>query len=183
MFHYFKGNIKVLGNKKYLINDLLGIQVHYLGAQKKGEFFLYPYLDDNKKSVFYFCFDTSEQKEMFEETLKISGVGPKTAFQIVQLPKSDLQKAIKTLDAKYFQSIPGIGPKSAKKILLELKGNFDIDDIQKLDIDQKLYKSIVTSLKGFGYEADTVKKALQKYDGKITKENISTVIKWIISNI
>jgi Holliday junction DNA helicase RuvA len=53
--------------------------------------------------------------------LKISGIGPKTAFQIVQLPKESLENAIKTLDAKFFQAIPGIGPKSAKKILLELK--------------------------------------------------------------
>ncbi|MFZ2150445.1 MAG: Holliday junction branch migration protein RuvA [Candidatus Absconditicoccaceae bacterium] len=183
MLHYFRGDLKVIGNKKYLVNELFGIQVNYLGSQKKGEFFLYPYLDDNKKSVFYYCFNTADQKEMFEETLKISGIGPKTAFQIVKLPKADLQKAIKTLDVKYFQSIPGIGPKSAKKILLELKGNFDMDDLEKLDIDQKLYKSIITSLKGFGYEADTIKRALQKYDGKVTKENIPTVIKRIISNI
>jgi Holliday junction resolvasome RuvABC DNA-binding subunit len=87
------------------------------------------------------------------------------------------------LDVKYFQSIPWIWPKSAKKILLELKWNFDMDDLQKLDIDQKLYKSIVSSLKWFGYEADAIKRALQKYDGKVTKENISTVIKRIISNI
>jgi Holliday junction resolvasome RuvABC DNA-binding subunit len=183
MFHYFRWDIKMLWNKKYLINDTLGMQVNYLWSEKKWEFFLYPYIDDNKKSVFYYCFDKAEQKEMFEETLKISWVWPKTAFQIVKLPREDLQNAIKTLDAKYFQSIPWIWPKSAKKILLELKGNFDIDDLQKLDIDQKLYKSIVTSLKWFGYEADTIKKALQKYDGKITKENISTVIKRVISNI
>jgi len=53
--------------------------------------------------------------------LKVSGIGPKTAFQIVQLPKDSFQEAIKTVDIKFFQSIPGIGPKSAKKILLELK--------------------------------------------------------------
>jgi len=51
------------------------------------------------------------------------------------------------LDIKFFQSIPGIGPKSAKKILLEMKGNFDLQDVQTMDIDQKLYKDIVKSLK------------------------------------
>lgn len=183
MLHYFRWDLKVIWNKKYLVNELFGIQVNYLWSQKKWEFFLYPYLDDNKKSVFYYCFNTADQKEMFEETLKISWIWPKTAFQIVKLPKADLQKAIKTLDVKYFQSIPWIWPKSAKKILLELKWNFDMDDLEKLDIDQKLYKSIITSLKWFGYEADTIKRALQKYDGKVTKENIPTVIKRIISNI
>jgi len=47
---------------------------------------LYPYLDEGKKSVFYFAFDTLEQKQNFEQMLKVSGVGPKTAFQIAQIP-------------------------------------------------------------------------------------------------
>jgi Holliday junction resolvasome RuvABC DNA-binding subunit len=51
------------------------------------------------------------------------------------------------LDVKFFQAIPGIGPKSAKKILLELKGTFDVQDVQTMDVDQKLYKDIVKSLK------------------------------------
>ena len=66
-------------------------------------------------------FDIFEQKEAFEQMLKISGVGPKTAFQIVQIPVEELARAIEQLDTKLFQSIPGIGPKLAKKIILELK--------------------------------------------------------------
>lgn len=84
-------------------------------------FFLFPYLDDNKKTIIYYAFDTKEQKTLFESLLKVNGVGPKTAFQIVQLPKAQFQTALKTVDVIFFQSIPGIGPKSAKKILLELK--------------------------------------------------------------
>jgi Holliday junction resolvasome RuvABC DNA-binding subunit len=147
MFHYFVGKIRHLGGETLLTNDMLGIQVHYLGNQSQGEFFLYPYIDDNKKTVFYFCFDTIEQKVLFESLLKINGVGPKTAFQISQLPQANIQKALKEVDVKFFQAIPGIGPKSAKKILLQLKGTFDMEDIQRMDIDQKLYKNIVTSLK------------------------------------
>ena len=162
---------------------MFGIQVHYLGKQNQGEFFLYPHLDDNKKTIVYFCFDTIEQKILFEGLLKVNGVWPKTAFQISQLPQESIQQALKNVDVKFFQAIPWIGPKSAKKILIQLKGTFDIEDMQRMDIDQKLYKSIVTSLKWFWYEAETIKRALQKYDGKITKENISTVIKRVISNI
>ncbi len=95
--------------------------MNYAGSKNEGDFFLYPYLDEQKKSVFYFAFDTFEQKESFEQMLKISGVGPKTAFQIVQIPVEELARAIEQLDTKLFQSIPGIGPKLAKKIILELK--------------------------------------------------------------
>ncbi len=162
---------------------MLGIQVHYLGKQKQGEFFLYPYLDDNKKTIFYFCFDSIDQKVLFESLLKINGVWPKTAFQISQLPPENIQQALKNLDVKFFQAIPWIGPKSAKKILLQLKGTFDVEDMQRMDIDQKLYKNIVTSLKGFGYSADTIKSTLQKYEWTVTKNNMSEVIKWIISQM
>lgn len=74
MFHYFVGKIRHFGGETLLNNDLLGIQVHYLGKKDQGEFFLYPYIDDNKKTIFYYCFDAIDQKAMFENLLKINGV-------------------------------------------------------------------------------------------------------------
>ena len=162
---------------------MFGIQVHYLGKQDQGEFFLYPHLDDSKKTIVYFCFDTMEQKILFESLLKVNGVGPKTAFQISQLPKANLQLALKNVDVKFFQNIPWIWPKSAKKIVLQLRWTFDVEDIQKMDIDQKLYKNIVASLKNFGYSADQIKDTLQKYEWTVTKQNMPEVIKWIITQI
>lgn len=166
-----------------LSNDMFGIQVQYIGKQNQGEFFLYPYIDDKKKTIFYYAFDTMDQKILFESLLKVSGVWPKTAFQISQIPQESLKLALKNVDVKFFQNIPWIWPKSAKKIVLQLRGTFDVEDIQRMDIDQKLYKNIVTSLKGFGYGADQVKSTLQKYEGTVTKENVSEVIKRIISQI
>ena len=180
MFHIFTGKNTTYWSKKYLQNQYFGIEVSYLGTKSEWEFFLYPYIDDNRKTVIYYAFDTAGQKVVFEDMLKISGIGPKTAFQIVQLPTESLQNAIKTLDAKFFQSIPWIGPKSAKKILLELKGSFNFEEVQKIDMDQKLYKDIIKSLKNFGYDTDKLKTILQTYPDKITKENMSEVIKWII---
>lgn len=101
----------------------------------------------------------------------------------MQLPKEQLQNAIKTLDVKFFQTIPGIGPKTAKKILLEMKGTFDIQDVQKMDIDQKLYKDIVKSLKNFGYDGDKIKSILQTYPEKITKTNMAETIKRVIGQM
>ena len=183
MFHYVNWELKREQNNTFIVNWFIWIQVLYFGKKEKWEFFLYPHLDDNKKTINYFAFDTSLQKDTFEEVLKVNWVWPKTAFQIVQLPKDKLDLAIKTLDAKFFQSIPGIWPKSAKKILLELKWNFEFDDIQKMDIDQKLYKNIISSLRWFWYDTSSIKSTLQKYDWKITKENMSEVIKRVISQI
>jgi len=106
MFHYFVGKIHHQGGETMIINDMFGIQVYYLGKQNQGEFFLFPYLDDTKKTIAYYAFDSIDQKITFETLLKISGVGPKTAFQISQLPKANLQQALKNVDVKFFQNIP-----------------------------------------------------------------------------
>ncbi|MDR0369173.1 MAG: hypothetical protein LBH96_01155 [Candidatus Peribacteria bacterium] len=164
MLHYFKGMVEKIGSTTLLKQETWGIQVSYSGNKKEGEFFLYPYIDDNKKTVVYFAFDTMEQKQLFEQLLKISGIGSKTAFVIAQHGKEELNTAVQNMDTKFFQSIPGIGPKSAKKIVLELKGNIHLEDITTIELDQKLFKDIVKSLKGFGYDAESIKAALSKYE-------------------
>lgn len=183
MFHLLKWELKSYQGKIYIQNESFGIEVKYLWNQSEGWFFLFPYLDDNKKTIVYYAFDTADQKGVFENMLKISGIGPKTAFQIVQLPPASLQTAIKTVDVKFFQAIPGIGPKSAKKILLELKWTVGLDDFEKMNVDEKLFKDIVKSLKNFGYDSTKVKDILTKYEWKITKETMPEVIKWIIKSM
>lgn len=183
MFHLFAGKCSSYGIKKYIQNDMCGIEVTYLWTQSEWLFFLYPYLDDNKKTIVYYAFDTAAQKTVFEDMLKISGVGPKTALHLVQLPVDQIQEAIRSLNVKFFQSVPGVWPKSAKKILLELKGNFAMEDIAQIDIDQKLYKDIVKSLKGIGYDTSKVSSLLQNYPEPLDKKNISHIIKWLIGNL
>ena len=186
MFHYISWEVKnhnLNSNQIFIQNSTFGIQATYMGNKASWEFFLHPHIDDNKKTINYFAFDTAKQKESFTEILKVNWVWPKTAFQIVQLPTEKLELAIKTLDAKFFQSIPWIWPKSAKKILLELKWTYEIEDVQKMDIDQKLYRNIVNSLKSLWYDTNSIKSTLQKYNWKITKENMTDVIKRVIWEI
>ncbi len=183
MFHYFTGELKKIKSESFLVNSSFWVQVNYAGTQKKGDFFLYPYLDDQKKSVFYFAFDTFEQKEAFEKMLKISGVWPKTAFQIVQIPIDELASAIDQLDSKVFQSIPGIWPKLAKKIILELKGSFQLTEAISMDQNQKLFKAVVKSLQNLGYEAARIKEVLKTYPHKLEKDQLAEVMKWVIKEM
>ncbi len=184
MFHYFQGTIKQFGDKTYIINEYNGLQIHYQGtASTKNAVFLHPHMDDNHKTIRYYAFDTHDQKEIFENLLKINWIWPKTAFHIAQIPQKDIQQATQELNVKFFQNIPGIGPKSAKKILLELKDTIKQDDLQKLAIDDKLLKKITTTLKWLGYEARKINEMLHKYDKPIVEDNLSEVIKWIIKHI
>lgn len=186
MFHHFTGQVKQFWEKCYIINSFAGIQIHYTPTQTtKGEIslFIHPYIDDSHKTVRYYAFDTHDQKIVFENLLKINGIWPKTAFHIAQTPEKDIQKAVQELNVKFFQNIPGIWPKSAKKILLELKDTIKQDELQKLAIDDKLLKKITTTLKGLGYEVKKIHHVLHKYEHPITEENLSEVVKWIIKHI
>ena len=183
MLHYFVWSVKTVGKDIFLVNSSFWIQVMYSWEKKEWEFFVYPYFDDQRKTFWYFAFDGSDQKEMFEMLLKVSWVWPKTAFQIVQLPLSELKDAVENLDAKFFQSIPGIGPKMAKKIVLELKDNVQIFEAIQVDQDQKLFKSVTKSLQNFWFESSRVKELLRNYPEKLTEENLPNVVKWVISEM
>jgi Holliday junction DNA helicase RuvA len=67
-------------------------------------------------------FATSEERELFELLLGVNGVGPKVALAIVSgSTPAELRRAIARDDVKRFQAIPGIGLKTAQRVVLELK--------------------------------------------------------------
>jgi holliday junction DNA helicase RuvA len=69
-----------------------------------------------------FGFADTEERMLFEQLLAVSGVGPKVALAIVSgYSPGELKRAIVREDADLFQSIPGIGKKTAQRVVLELK--------------------------------------------------------------
>jgi Holliday junction DNA helicase RuvA len=67
-------------------------------------------------------FATAAEREVFEALLGVSGVGPKVALAIVSgSTPAELRRAIATDDVKRFQAIPGVGLKTAQRVVLELK--------------------------------------------------------------
>lgn len=75
-------------------------------------------------------FASKEEQEMFEKLTAVSGVGPKTALGVLAaLPVHDLALAIVTGDLKAIKSAPGIGPKTAQRILLELKDKVSDEEL------------------------------------------------------
>ena len=180
MFHYFQWKIEKKGWITLLIHDYIWIQVLYVWRKTEWEFYLFPVYDENKRTIQYFAFDTLEQKQIFEQFLKVNGIWSKTAFQLAQTPQEDLSRAVKNMDVKFFQSIPWVWPKWAKKILLELKDSLSVNELTSLDIDQKLFKDIVKSMHDFWYESENVKKILLTYKEPITREKMPEIIKRVI---
>ncbi len=183
MFHYFVWKLEKREWIILLIHDFVWIQVYYVWKKTEWEFYLFPVYDENKKTYQYYAFDTISQKQLFEQFLKVNWVWNKTAFQLAQTPKEELSNAVKNMDVKFFQSIPWVWPKWAKKILLELKDSLSVNELSSLDVDQKLFKDIVKSMRSLWYDSDSVKKILLTYKDPITKEKMPEIIKWIISQL
>ena len=80
------------------------------------------YLHVREDALQLYGFGSAEERELFVHLLSVNGVGPKVALAIVSgSSPSELRKAIALEDTKRFEAIPGIGKKTAQRVVLELK--------------------------------------------------------------
>ena len=92
----------------------------------------FTYLSVREDAVELFGFATREEKKMFLKLTGVSGIGPKSAIQVLSaMSVHDLSLAIVTGDAKALARAPGIGKKTAQRIVLELK-----DKVEQADLSQ-----------------------------------------------
>jgi Holliday junction DNA helicase RuvA len=91
-------------------------------AERGGEVALETYLHVREDTLQLYGFAEAAERELFEHLLAVSGVGPKVALAIVSgSPPADLRRAIALEDTARFEAIPGIGKKTAQRVVLELK--------------------------------------------------------------
>ena len=91
-------------------------------AEGGEEVTLETYLHVREDALQLFGFGDPAERELFEHLLAVSGVGPKVALAIVSgSPAADLRRAIALEDTARFEAIPGIGKKTAQRVVLELK--------------------------------------------------------------
>lgn len=90
--------------------------------QSGEEIVVETYLHVREDTLQLYGFGSSEERELFVHLLSVNGVGPKVALTIVSgSPPAELRRAIALEDTARFQAIPGIGKKTAERIVLELK--------------------------------------------------------------
>ncbi len=88
------------------------------------------YLHVREDALQLYGFADAAERELFTQLLTVNGVGPKVALAIVSGSSSaELRRAIALEDAARFQAIPGIGKKTAERIVQELKGKLGSDDV------------------------------------------------------
>lgn len=90
---------------------------------------LYTYTSVREDAFWLYGFLSRNDLEIFKRCITVSGIGPKGALSILSVLDADsLRFAIASGDAKTIARAPGIGTKTAERLILELKGKLDIDD-------------------------------------------------------
>ena len=115
------GLVLDVGGVGYLVAATPGALARADGAR---EVTLETYLHVREDALQLYGFADAEERELFVSLLGVSGIGPKVALAVVSgSAASELRRAIALGDAARFQAIPGIGKKTAERIVLELKGS------------------------------------------------------------
>jgi len=183
MFHQFTGKLKEHGDEVYIENDLCGIQVQYSGSRKKWSWYVYPVIDPNRHTIKYYAFDIHKQKVRFVEICKIQWIWGKNGYLLACRDEKELEKAIEAFDVKYFTAMKGIWPKTAKRILLELKSTISKKDVKKLSISDSLLKNIVQWLSDLGYERQHIKQQLFDCPIDLKKDNLPEIMKRLVDHL
>jgi Holliday junction DNA helicase RuvA len=97
-------------------------------------------------------FGTAQERELFRELIKISGIGARTALAILSgMSVNDLAQAVTLQDVGRLTKIPGIGKKTAERLLLELKGKLGADIGAAAVGDNESSNDILSALLALGY--------------------------------
>lgn len=120
--------------------DSLVLDVHGVGylvaatpsvlrrAERGAEVTVETFLHVREDALQLYGFADAGERELFTQLLTVSGIGPKVALAVVSgSPTPDLRRAIALGDHARFQAIPGIGKKTAERIVLELKEKIELE--------------------------------------------------------
>lgn len=137
MISYLRGELAAVEEEKAVI-DVGGVgygvfmpgQSLSLLPQPGNEVKIYTYLNVREDAMQLFGFLTRDDLEIFKLVIGVSGIGPKGGLNILSCMNPDeLRFAIMSGDAKAISAAPGIGKKTAEKLIVELRDKVDIEEM------------------------------------------------------
>jgi len=136
---------------------------------EEGRIFTWLYHREDQMKLYGFA--SRERRDTFLELLKVEGIGPKAAVKIMGgIGQEELEQALESEDLARLEAVPGLGKKTAQKMILALKGKL----VRPSAVNESLYGDLVEALAGMGYErraaADALAKAGAELKSGITGE-------------
>ncbi|MCH5267847.1 MAG: Holliday junction branch migration protein RuvA [Lachnospiraceae bacterium] len=141
---------------------------------------IYTYFHVREDAMQLFGFANPEDKELFQLLITVSGIGPKGGLALMgALTGDDIRFAILSEDAKTIAKAPGIGAKTAKKLILELKDKVDMQDSietalkhgetkEAMPKDSRIQADAAEALTALGYSSTDALRAVRSVE--ITEE-------------
>lgn len=180
MFAYIKGSLE-MKSSGYIVIDINGLGYKIFMSQNNiasiGELHniikVFTYVKVREDDISIFGFKTQEELKMFELLISVSGVGAKSALVMLScIEPSDFAIAVISNDVKVLTKVPGIGNKSAQRIILELKDKLKEEQLEeKLKDSSKRLKDnsenineAISGLMVLGYSKKDIEKAFEHLD-------------------
>ncbi|MDH9161784.1 MULTISPECIES: Holliday junction branch migration protein RuvA [Staphylococcus] len=187
MYAYIKGTLTEL-NPTHVVVEASGVGFE---IQTPNSYRFQKYMDKEvivhtslivrEDAQLLYGFINQEEKDMFHSLIKVTGIGPKSALAILASSSpNDVKIAIENENDAYLTKFPGIGKKTARQIVLDLKGKVQINDIDskqalELGVDSSSAAPIINeallALEALGYS----KRELTKVEKALNKDSFDSV--------
>lgn len=195
MFAYIKGSLEVksinyvvvenggIGYKIYMSAKSIGT-IGNIGDQVKVHIHYHVREDD----ISLYGFNSEEELRMFEILINVSGVGVKSALTMLSdITPSSFAIAVINDDVTRLTKVPGVGKKTAQRLILELKDKLKSEDItcEEIEVEEKKNNNInndaVVALQVLGYSKKEAEIVLEKVDTKdlSIEETIKQALKYL----
>lgn len=181
MISYIKGILEDMSPGMVVVDN------HGIGYQMmvpmRGESFpkigqeikIYTHMHVREDDVSLFGFLSKEEKEAFELLIGVNGIGPKVGLSVLStLSVYELKMAVISEDVKTISKTPGLGPKGAKKLILELKDKLSFEELEEdgmgveiLDTSADSSDSVMITIEGLvslGYSKSEAAIAVNKIE-------------------
>ena len=181
MISYIRGELITIEEDKVIL-DVNGVGFGiYMPAQALGllpsvgeEVRLHTYMNVREDAIQLYGFLTRDDLKVFKLVIGVSGIGPKGGLSILsQMSPDDLRFAVMANDAKTIAKAPGIGKKTAEKLIIELKDKLDIEDVLNRDVEDvsavssvsasnEVQAEAIQALVALGYGSTEATRAVKK---------------------
>lgn len=152
MISYIKGILEDMSPGMVVVDN------HGIGYQMmvpmRGESFpkigqeikIYTHMQVREDDVSLFGFLSKEEKEAFELLIGVNGIGPKVGLSVLStLSVYELKMAVISEDVKTISKTPGLGPKGAKKLILELKDKLSFEELEEDGVGAEIFDTFADS--------------------------------------
>ena len=132
-----------------------------------------------------FGFGSALEQQLFERLISISGIGPKLALAVLSgIEPGDLVRAIRGSDFGRLTSIPGVGRKTAERIVIELKDRVDKLTTDAADISaapgDDVREDLLSALGNLGYQRAAAEKAVDRALGKVETREFEPLLREVL---